>query len=204
MLHQKQSLTPDANNIMQVVKLFTIVKDEQGLYKAINEILMGRMAEEIGRYKPMLNQLLPKEMIQLTDSVENWQEAIRLAAKPLLDEDAIDERYVEAMIENIQKIGPYIVMAPKVAIPHARPEDGVRKIGMSLLKIDCPVSFLEGDAEKDVNLVFVIAAIDNEMHLKALSQLTELIEESSVIDQLLNAKSSENIIPFIEEYSNKN
>ena len=40
------------------------------------------------------------------------------------------------MINNVKEIGSYIVIAPKVAIPHARPEDGTNKLGISFLKLE--------------------------------------------------------------------
>lgn len=203
LLYQKQLYMPKVNELMNVIKQHTTIHNEAALYQAVNEILTGSSVKEFGRVKPMLNQLLTRETIQLTEKVANWQEAIRKAAIPLLNNHTIDEKYIDAMIENVEEMGPYIVLAPKVAIPHARPEDGVNKIGMSLLKIENAVSFSETDREKDVNLIFVIAAVDNEMHLKALSQLTELLEEEAVVDQLIETSNKEDIVPFINEFSQK-
>ncbi len=36
------------------------------------------------------------------------------------------------MIANVNKFGTYIVIAPKVAMPHSRPEDGVNKNCVSM------------------------------------------------------------------------
>jgi transcriptional antiterminator/mannitol/fructose-specific phosphotransferase system IIA component (Ntr-type) len=200
-LHGMKSVNPSVNNLMQVIKLFTTVHDEKGLYATITKLLVGTKAERIERYKPVLKELLTKEMIQLTESVESWEDAIQLAAQPLLDVQAIKQNYTEAMIDNVKKLGAYIVLAPYVAIPHARPEEGVRKLGMSLLKIDKSVSFSKGNPDKDVNLVIVLAAIDNQTHLRALSQLTELLEEETNIVEMIAAKNSESIISLIERYS---
>lgn len=201
LLYHRQTQTLKTNQLMSVIKQFATINNEQALYHAVNELLTGATVKDFRRFKPVLNQLLTEKMIQTSNRVGSWQEAIRLAAKPLFDHDVIEERYIDAMIDNIKEIGPYIVLAPKVAIPHARPEDGVNQVGMSLLKIKHAVSFSEEDEEKDVNLIFVIAAIDNETHLKALSQLTELLEDEAVVDQIIEANSIKEIIPFINEYS---
>lgn len=202
LLYQKQLQLPKVNELIKAIRQFTTIHNEQALYQAVNNILTGSTVKGQGRIKPMLNDLLTRETIQLAEQVVDWHEAIQIAASPLLNNKSIEKEYVDAMIENIERIGPYIVLAPRVAIPHARPEDGVNKIGMSLLKITNPVAFSKDDKEKDVNLIFVIAAIDNEMHLKALSQLTELLEDESIVNQIIDVKCKEEIIPFIEDFSN--
>ena len=81
------------------------------------------------------------------------------------------------MIETVEKIGPYIVLAPKVAVPHARPERGVNKLGISLLKLNKEVDF-NTDEEEDpdrqsVKLIFV-TCLDGEAHSKALCNHPEI------------------------------
>ncbi|MEM5591127.1 PTS sugar transporter subunit IIA [Niallia circulans] len=149
----------------------------------------------------MISDLLKREMIQIKDKVDNWQEAIRLASSPLLDIQAIEPCYIDAMITNIEKLGSYVVLAPNVAIPHARPEDGVKKLSMSLLKLNEPISFSPDDPNKNVHLIFVLAAVDNYSHLKALSQLTELLEEEENIEQMIEMTKAESFIKLIQSYS---
>ncbi|MDM8102775.1 BglG family transcription antiterminator [Oceanobacillus oncorhynchi] len=201
LVYNKQTQTIETNELMSKIRQFATIHDESALYQVVNELLTGAAVKDVRRYKPVLNQLLTEEMIQISNRIDSWQQAIQIAAEPLIQHDYIEERYVEAMITNIKNIGPYIVLAPKVAIPHARPEDGVRQVGMSLLKIDYATSFSEEDEDKDVNLIFVIAAVDNETHLKALSQLTELLEDEEAVEQIIEASSTKEILPFINEYS---
>lgn len=89
----------------------------------------------------MLNDLLTEQTIKLHQTADTWQEAITKAAQPLLDQNAIKPSYVEAMIQSVHQNGPYIVIAPQVAIPHARPEDGVNKLSMTLMSFKQPISF---------------------------------------------------------------
>ena len=102
------------------------------------------------------------------------------------------------MIRNVEEHGPYIVLMPDVAIPHARPEDGVIELGMSVLKLEKAVEFPK---EKEVRLFFVLAAIDQTTHLKALSQLTNLLGNSTDVSRLLDATSVEEILTIIATYS---
>ncbi|ASB91008.1 Protein-N(pi)-phosphohistidine--sugar phosphotransferase [Bacillus sonorensis] len=65
----------------------------------------------------MLNELLTEKTIQMAERTESWEEAIRLAAKPLLDQELIKEHYIDAMIDNVKTLGPYMIIGPEIAIP---------------------------------------------------------------------------------------
>ncbi|MFG6128711.1 PTS sugar transporter subunit IIA, partial [Staphylococcus aureus] len=51
-----------------------------------------------------------------------------VASQPLLQEQVIEQCYVEAMIESVNELGPYIVIAPEIAIAHARPNNNVHQV----------------------------------------------------------------------------
>lgn len=150
----------------------------------------------------MLNEVLSGERIQFGKSVKHWEDAIELAAEPLVDKGFIDTGYVDAMIQGIKKYGPYVVIAPHVAIPHARPENGVHQIGMSMLILKNSVAFSE-KAEHRVKLIIVLAAIDNDTHLKALSQLTKLLSDQNNIKSLENAVSVKKVMEIVDQFSHK-
>ena len=63
----------------------------------------------------MLSDLLPAQAIQIGVECSDWKEAIKAAAQYLLEQGAINEHYVNAMIENVMENGPYIVVAPGFA-----------------------------------------------------------------------------------------
>ncbi|MCY7729046.1 PTS sugar transporter subunit IIA, partial [Bacillus safensis] len=96
--------------------------------------------------------------------------------------------------------GPYIVIAPQVAIPHARPEDGVNKLSMTLMSFKQPISFSK-DGKKQVRLVIVLAAIDSMSHLKALKQLTMLLSEEKRTKQLIEAEDLASMQELIDQFS---
>ncbi|HWJ78752.1 MAG TPA: BglG family transcription antiterminator [Niallia sp.] len=200
-LKKKDVNSVSVNQLMEVIKLFATINNESGLYKKLCDLFMGNTAAESRGYKPVISDLLKQDMIQIIDQVETWEEAIRVASSPLLNIQAIEPTYIDAMIKNIETLGSYVVLAPNVAIPHARPENGVKKLSMSLLKLNKPISFSPGDPSKNVQLIFVLAAVDNHSHLKALSQLTELLEEEENIEQMIEMTEVESFLPLIQNYS---
>ncbi len=107
---------------------------------------------------------------------DGWRDAVRLACAPLLDAGAITDDYPRRCIEMVEEHGPYIVLAPGIALAHARPEDGVRRLGVAAVTLREPVEF--GHDENDpVDVVFAFGSPDAEQHVGLLSSLaTHLLD----------------------------
>jgi mannitol/fructose-specific phosphotransferase system IIA component (Ntr-type) len=150
--------------------------------------------------KRMLNEMITLETIQVMTNVKDWKEAIRTAAEPLLKKGSINQDYVKAMINNVLEMGPYIVVAPRIALAHARPEQGVNQMGISLLCLKESVSFSKEDRH-DVNLIIVLAAVDSETHLTVLSQLARLLSDDNGLSSIFHAESALEVMPIINQYS---
>lgn len=152
------------------------------------------------RNDKLLTELLQSETIQITNEVANWQDAIRIAASPLLQQNKIEKRYIQAMIDSIEQHGPYVVLTPKVAIPHARPSDGVNELSMSLLVLQKPVYFRP---DKPVYVIIILAATDHTTHLQALVDLTQVLQEPSQIDNIIGCKRAKCVMDKIKQYATK-
>ncbi len=143
----------------------------------------------------MLNEILDGN-IQILDSVSNWEHSIELASIPLIKKNIIDKRYINAMISNINKIGFYVVLREYLAMPHARPEDGVIETGISFLKLNKHV--LYGDNK--INLIFVLAAKDSNSHIDMVMKLSELFQNDEDIDILMKSRTIKDIKNIIKKY----
>nr|WP_225995222.1 PTS sugar transporter subunit IIA [Staphylococcus argenteus] len=136
--------------------------------------------------------------IIVKEQVNNWNEAITIASQPLLQEQVIEQGYVEAMIESVNELGPYIVIAPEIAIAHARPNNNVHQVGLSLLKLNQHVAFC--DEDHYASLIFVLSAIDNHSHLSILQNLATILGDNKTVQQLLNAKNVQEITTILKEH----
>lgn len=133
--------------------------------------------------QPMLKDVLTEKNIKLHDTVSSWEEAIARVAEPLLKEGVIEEHYIDAMIRSVQEYGPYIVIGPHLALAHARPEDGVNRLGVSVITLKEPINF--GNEENDpVNIVFCLATVDSYSHLTIMKHLVALINDEDKLNQL--------------------
>ncbi|WP_173915292.1 BglG family transcription antiterminator [Halobacillus sp. Marseille-Q1614] len=195
------SKPPEKNSIdhlMDVIERHATIHQKDELKRELVHLLEKNNPRTKELKKPMLNELLTDQTIQFKDNVQSWEEAIRVAAQPLIDQQSIKPHYVQAMIDNVNELGPYIVIAPGIAIPHARPETGVEQLGMSFLRLKEPVYFSEKEKHR-AQLIIVLAAIDNQTHLKALAQLTELLSEEDNVEKLISASDSKTVIDLINQ-----
>lgn len=198
-LHLEKEDVVSIDELMGIVAKYTTIKNEEGLKNELIHYLFAQNNQQL-LGGDSLTDLLKEELIQQVDSVSNWQDAVGLAAQPLLAHGYIEESYIQAMIASINETGPYIVLAPKVAVPHASPDAGVHQLGISLLQVKEPVDFSEDDDDdKKVQLIFVLAAVDSTAHLRALQELALILDDEEAIDSLIAASDPREILAIIEK-----
>ena len=140
----------------------------------------------------MITTWLPVENIQIVDVITDWRHAITLSARPLLLKGTITEHYIDAIFESHQALGPYYVLAPGLAMPHARPEQGALKNGLSLLHIREGVSF--GSEENDpIYVVIMLCALSGNEHINMITALADIFSNEARCSALLKASSMEAI-----------
>jgi mannitol/fructose-specific phosphotransferase system IIA component (Ntr-type) len=127
----------------------------------------------------MLSDYLSEDCIHLKVHAENWREAVQASGEILVTAGICEPRYVLAMEKAVEELGPYMVLAPGIALAHARPEDGVLKIGLAILTLAVPVNF--GSPENDpVSLVIAFGGVDKHSHINMLQELAGfLIDEAN-------------------------
>jgi transcriptional antiterminator/mannitol/fructose-specific phosphotransferase system IIA component (Ntr-type) len=197
---QERELTM-VSRLLDIVAKYCEIRDEQQLqYELLYEL--KRDQEDFGKRRSvkMLNELLTKDTIRLNLACGDWREAIHCGVALLLSRGAVEECYETCILKNFAEMGPYMVVAPGVVLAHARPENGVKKLAMSLITLERPVRFGH-DRNDPVKLVITLAAADNESHLKALSQLMELLMNSGDLERVCQADNKEAVLEIIRRYS---
>jgi PTS system ascorbate-specific IIA component len=117
-----------------------------------------------------------------------WEDAVRAAALLLVQAGSAEPRYADRCVEIVRGQGPYIVVAPGIALAHARPEDGALGVGVAVAVLARPVAF--GHPVNDpVDVVFAFASPDKDAHLELLSRLAAALTEG-LADRIRAARSS--------------
>ncbi|HXF68864.1 MAG TPA: PTS sugar transporter subunit IIA [Thermoflexus sp.] len=121
--------------------------------------------------------------IRILKRTSSWQEAVQISGELLAADGLVAPSYVERMIRTCEELGPYIAIAPGVAIPHARPEDGAHAFGLSLVIVQEGVRF--GSHNDPVYLLIAFATPDRSAHIDFLRQLAELLAHADELVQAL-------------------
>ncbi|HBG5055081.1 TPA: transcription antiterminator [Clostridioides difficile] len=178
--------------IIQAIRKNGVINNEEALKVDLLNII--HKIDEGEMYQPMLKELINAERVNIIKNVRDWKEAIKIASKPLLEDNSIEELYIENMIKSVEKYGPYIVLADRFALPHASSKEGVNKLAMSLLIVEDEVDLLG----KPVNIFMVLAAVDNTTHIRALASLSEMMYEEENVKLIINGDKS-SIIELINK-----
>jgi len=141
--------------------------------------------------------LIDEKTIYLKADLQTPEEVIRAAGQALLEGGYVDERYIESMVSNYLINGPYFVLAPGLALPHVRPEDGALRTGMSVITLKEAVEF-GNQANDPVKVVLGIAAMDNDDHIKLMSQLAEILNEKDIVGKIARADNKKDVINLLQ------
>lgn len=202
LINQETKLDDSILSLLKIVKKY--VSEEQ-LFLIEKEFLKSRTINNPGTNKKegdddlLLSEIVDERLVKLNVVASNWEEAIRNSTDVLVKEGFVTSNYIEGMIQTTKEMGPYIVITKHVAMPHARPEKGAKKIGISIATLKNPIAF--GNKTNDpVKYIFGLSALDNESHLAAMAELAELLDNEAFYQLLEGATRPAEIIAFIRCY----
>jgi PTS system ascorbate-specific IIA component len=144
------------------------------------------------------DSLIQNDSIVLRATALNWQEAVTIGAERLRRAGVVDEQYGPAIIRHTLELGPYYLLAPGLAMPHARPQDGVNKNGFALVTLATPVRF--GHEENDpVDILITLAATDAKAHNEeGIRQIADLFEDEANFDRLRSCRQVQGVIDILD------
>lgn len=136
--------------------------------------------------------------IILGAKADDWRHAVTLAGDALVAAGTTTHAYTEAMIAAIDELGPYIVIAPGIALAHARPSEAVLSTGLSWVGLSQPVEF--GHQSNDpVDLVIGLAATDHDGHLEVMSSLAGVLADPDHMARLRAATEPRQVRELLAE-----
>ena len=146
--------------------------------------------------------LIENDSVLLNALATDWRSAIKIGTDMLIRSGAVEPGYHDAIISSIEKMGPYIVIAPHFAMPHARPEDGVNRTAFALVTLASPVKF-EGEEEL-VDVLITLAGSTSDEHMEGLMEVTQVLEDENSdsginLDKFRACRSVEDVYLVIDE-----
>ena len=147
----------------------------------------------------LLQDLLSEDNVSFHYPAETWEDVIRHGGQLMVDAGFTEPTYTEAMIDVVRDMGPYIVLEPGLAMPHARPEMGAKQVGTALVTLEKPIDF--GSPENDpVSVAVFLCAPNKEEHIQLLTDIATLFEDEEFLDAAVNFESIEDVQAFLSEH----
>lgn len=147
----------------------------------------------------LLQDLLSEDNVSFHYPAETWEDVIRHGGQLMVDAGFTEPTYTEAMIDVVRDMGPYIVLTPGLAMPHARPEMGAKQVGTALVTLEKPIDF--GSPENDpVSVAVFLCAPNKEEHIQLLTDIATLFEDEEFLDAAVNFESIEDVQAFLSEH----
>ena len=131
---------------------------------------------------------LSESAIIIGAEADDWRAAVRVAGRALCESGATLAGYSDEMIRMIEEHGPYVVIAPGLALAHARPGPDVLADGLAVVTLATPVLF--GHPHNDpVSVVLGLAIKSAKTHLETVAELANVFNDSNAISRLMTASS---------------
>ena len=186
-----------------VEKIYNIIEksceiiDKKRLIRDIHSILgftsfIGYHSQEM----PDLKTVLDPDNIIIDYDAADWEEAVRSAGEVLLKNGYIAAGYVENMLKDLKEIGSPALISPGIVLAHARNYELSHQVGLSMVRLQEPVQFIEG---KDIDIVFAMSSINNKSHLVALSQFAQILNDDRKVEVLRKGSSVIEIVSMLNE-----
>lgn len=144
----------------------------------------------------VLGKALGIGSIKLQQSCSSWRETFELAGSALVDSKRTTAQYTQEMIQAFEELGPYMVIAPGIALAHGRPSEAVLETGLSLVTLSTPVVF-GSPANDPVSIVIGLAAVDHDSHIDLMAALSELLMSDDSVNFLASATNEDEVRSYL-------
>ncbi len=149
----------------------------------------------------VLREFVEKNHFRFADEAKDWKDAIRMSCETLEADGTVEENYKEDIIACVEKYGPYIMIAPNIAMPHAQEgARGVNKTEIAFMKLKKPVSFEPGNPEMEAQLFFTLASCNPDQHLDNMSRLSEMLCNEQLVAELAEAETTSDLLEIQKKY----
>ncbi|WP_125583758.1 BglG family transcription antiterminator [Levilactobacillus cerevisiae] len=189
-----------AHAVLDIITDYARVDDFDGLTTSLRDYFQDTpVKSSLPNSRPSLTDLITPAHIQIATAPLDWQDAIHESLVPLQIDNAVQPKYAKRIIDITLEKGPYMIIKDGVMLAHAKPEDDVNHLGMSLLLLKQPVTLAAHGEERKLQVIFSLAPIDRDAHMHALSQLLALLQNESLYQELLAASDATAIHRVLEQ-----
>lgn len=163
-------------------------ENQERLKQRLNDYFSFGHDRELSGNNTLIHAL--QNRIDQSHGETDWKNIVQKAAEPLQNSGQITQSYVDMIVELCEEHGPYMFVTEDVVILHARPEDGVNSMCLSLVMTDQPVN-LEG---REGRFFFLLGPVDQSSHFPWLMEIRNRFKTKEKRQQYLTARTAEELL----------
>ena len=174
------------HEVLKIIRENCDIRNNKNLTEGLEKIFSTEDEKIMESNRKNLLELLPKENIKVVNSVKDWQEAMEISGRILVDNGYTEWEYVESVIDMIHKHGTYMVLKKNFILGHGNYLEKVKKAGLSFLYIKEGVEFPENHF---INCVITLCSRDKKEHTYGLLELHRVIENCDLYRKISEKNS---------------
>ncbi|MDO4615485.1 MAG: BglG family transcription antiterminator [Lachnospiraceae bacterium] len=184
------------DDLFSIIKKYVEPKYHQELIRDLDAYLQGEseLSAAVREDDATILNTLSISKIRIVNEAIDWRDSIRCAGQPLIDVQSITEDYLSTIISQIENYGSYMFITEDIVLAHAKPEDGVNRLDMSVAVLKNPVTFSE---DRHGRLLILLAAEDQEKHLRILQDIITLANHESFINEITACETPTSVMQLI-------
>jgi len=190
---------PSIHNLIAIISKHAQVSSENKLRNELINYFSQNTSQPASSYALALTDMINPNLIQTNITAGTAKEAVYLSTQPLLKHGYITQSYVNAVIETFEKSAHHTVIMKSVALPHAAPDKGVLKPGISITVLKEPMIFSLTEYDP-IKYIFCLSAIDYNSHVSAMAELVTFLEKDEFYE-ILDRQCSLDIFNYLGSYS---
>ena len=191
-----QAILDMAKNYMTQTNLDLFKEDLTRYFASLNT----KIVKQKTNYGYGLLNYIDENHIVITDEHINWEKSVQLIGQKLIEENCIEPRYIDAIIEKCKHFGPYMFITDDIVLAHAKIEDGALKLGVNLGIFHEPVVFTPNRKAK---IMIFLVAIDQESHLKILNDIMTVFSDKNNTGKIADCTKIKDVIETFTEILNR-
>lgn len=187
------------DELFSVIRTYAQVNDTKQLREELEYFLLKQKQDSpLENFKalPSLTDYLKPDFIRRTSEKLTWQQAVKFACHPLLENQMITELFIQDCLDQIEEQGYAGYLGSQTCIPHTAPQNGVLKDGISLLIAAEPIAFPNG---KKIHFIYPLSFYDLTKHLKAVNQLADISNDSTFLNRLKESSDTKTAYQLIRQ-----
>lgn len=149
---------------------------------------------------PILNEIIEKKLYLFDESETDFCKAIRKSFSLLLQKGYVNNKYIDRVIESVDKYGPYFIFYDTVAVAHGPFSEDVYKSGLSICFFNKDIVY----QERKARIFFALASKKTSKHEKIILELAKLLSDDKYLELFKDIKTVDELRNFANLTCDKN